>query len=133
MGQDRLVGQQVVVGEWDYSAEELPAWVEGLVVKRKAEDTYLVSLKRPIVVAGKAERTLVLTGRHLGYPVTGIRVGPLRSLVCRSRLLARLFAPLVAVNVTTEGGHFFAIALIYLRSLFIRAGGRLPGDGPGVE
>lgn len=133
MGGGQLVGREVVVGEWDYTGEQLPAWVEGMVAEKRAEDTHLVSLARPLVVAGNAEKRLVLTGRHSGCPITNILAGPLRMLLCRHRLLARLFAPLVAVNVATEGDDFFAIALICLRSLFVGAGGRLSGAASGPE
>ena len=133
MDRGPLIGKEVVIGGWDYTREQLPAWVEGVVAERRSADTYLVSLKRPIAVTGMPEARLVVTGRHLGHPVHSIVVGPLKMLLCRHRLLARLFAPLVGVNVETEGGDYFAVALIYLRSLFVSAGGKLPEDGPAAE
>ena len=93
MAEGRLVGNEVVVGQPDHRAEHLPAWVGGVIVEQRGGATYLISLTRPIVVAGNTEQRLVLSARHLGHPVEGILVGPLGMLLCRCRLPARACAP----------------------------------------
>jgi hypothetical protein len=125
---DRLVRQRVVIGQWDYTGEQLPTWVEG-EVERNDLDTYLIALQRPVVVAGQPEDKLVVTGRHIGHPISNILVGPIRLWLCSLPLVARVLAPLVAANVSTPDGSRLGIAVIYLRSLFVAAGGRIP-DNP---
>jgi hypothetical protein len=125
MGPRSLLNAKVVLTDWEHTTERLPHCVEGIIAGDRGKDTYVVALTEPVEVSGKIEARVVVSGRHSGFPVTRVfPVFPMGLLIFRHPL-SRLFAPLVAVNVETECGHFFAVACMYLKSVYLKAGGKV--------
>lgn len=120
-----IINKEVVLIDWDWIDDKGPKCVEAVITHSNGEDTYTISLLRPIILPdGSSHNKLLITGRHLGHSVLKIVPSFIRRIFIFKHPLSRMVAPLVAVNVSTIEGKFFSIACVYLKSVYLKAGGK---------
>lgn len=121
-----IINKEIVLIDWDWIDDKGPKCVEAVIADTIGEDTYTISLLKPISLPdGSSHNKLLITGRHLGHPVIRIVPSLIRRIFIFKHPLSRMVAPLVAVNVSTLEEKFFSIACVYLKSVYLKAIGKL--------
>lgn len=121
-----LLNKEIVLIDWDWPDEKGPKCVEATITEELEGDTYRISLNKPVILFdGSSHRQFIISGRHKGYPVSKIFPSCIRKMFIFKHPLSRIITPLVAVNISTEDKKLVSIACVYLKALYLKAGGTI--------
>lgn len=115
VGHTPLMDREILLTEWDYTTEHLPPDLRARVAEVRQDGSWVIALSQPVNLSGGFHGRLVISARHVGYPLTRILPGPLHRLAAFLRVRLPALVPVVAVNVSTKSGGFFAVASVKLR------------------